>query len=101
MALALEIQNPDIQGKLTTPSYTDYLKEFARKNPAFVANVEKNLGELVQNAAQSKHMSRSHSFAPMNRDARRLVHELAEFYGCQTQSYDYEPKKSVVATANK
>lgn len=32
---------------------------------------------------------------------RRVVHELAEFYGCETQSYDQEPNKNVVATAHK
>ena len=32
---------------------------------------------------------------------RRVVHELAEFYGCETQSYDQEPNKNVVATAYK
>ena len=30
---------------------------------------------------------------------RRVIHELAEFYGCQTESYDEEPNKNVVATA--
>lgn len=37
----------------------------------------------------------------MNLNQRKMIHELAEFYGCQTQSYDYEPKKNVVATAMK
>ncbi len=50
---------------------------------------------------QSKKLFRSHAFPPMNRDQRRLVHELAELYGCQTQSYDEEPVKNVVATAHK
>ena len=30
---------------------------------------------------------------------RRVIHELAESYGCQTESYDEEPNKNVVATA--
>lgn len=50
---------------------------------------------------QSKQKCRSHSFPPMNRDQRRIVHELAEFFGCETQSYDEEPKRNVVATAFK
>ena len=50
---------------------------------------------------QSSQASRSHSFSPMNRDQRHFVHELAENYGCQTQSYDYEPNKNVIATAYK
>ena len=50
---------------------------------------------------QSAQKCRSHAFNPMNRDQRRVVHELAEYYGCTTQSYDEEPKKNVVATAYK
>lgn len=50
---------------------------------------------------QAKQAYRSHSFPCMNRDQRRLIHELAECYGCETQSYDYEPSKNVVATAHK
>lgn len=50
---------------------------------------------------QAKQAYRSHSFPCMNRDQRRLIHELGECYGCETQSYDYEPSKNVVATAHK
>ncbi len=51
---------------------------------------------------QAKQIKRCrHAFPPMNRDQRRLVHELAEYYGCETESYDEEPKKNVVATAYK
>ncbi|XP_060590156.1 transcriptional repressor NF-X1-like isoform X2 [Ruditapes philippinarum] len=99
IALALEIQNPDLSSKLGSPSYTDFLKEQAKKDPVFVAGIEKAFADLVQSAKQSKQPSRSHAFPSMNMNQRKLVHELAEFYGCQTQSYDYEPKKNVVATA--
>ncbi|KAK7499323.1 hypothetical protein BaRGS_00009298 [Batillaria attramentaria] len=101
LALALEIQNPDLDAKLSGPKYSDFLKETCRKFPAFVAKVEKALADLVQNAKQSKQPSRSYAFPSMNRDQRRLVHELAEAYGCETQSYDYEPNKNVVATAHR
>lgn len=37
----------------------------------------------------------------MNRDQRRTVHELAEFFGCETQSYDQEPYRNVVVSAYK
>lgn len=50
---------------------------------------------------QSKQSSRSYAFPSMNREQRRAVHELAEAYGCETQSYDYEPNKNVVATAHR
>lgn len=98
-ALALEIQNPDLSAKLGNPSYSDFLKDYAKQFPQFVAGIEKSLSELVQSAKQSKQPSRSHSFPVMNSNQRRCIHELAEHYGCETQSYDYEPKKNVVATA--
>jgi len=50
---------------------------------------------------QSKVGKKSHSFKSMPSVQRRLIHELAEFYGCQTESYDEEPNKNVVATAIK
>ncbi|XP_046331330.2 transcriptional repressor NF-X1-like [Haliotis rufescens] len=101
VALALEIKNPDFQGKLGNPTFSDFLKEFAKKYPKFVSDVEKALSDLVHSAKQSKHATRSHAFSPMTRDQRHLVHELAEFYGCETQSYDSEPKKNVVAIAKR
>ncbi|XP_041366295.1 transcriptional repressor NF-X1-like [Gigantopelta aegis] len=101
VALALELKNPNLSAKLGNPTYTEFLKEFTRKNLQFVSSVEKSLAELVHNAKQSKQRSRSHAFSPGNRDQRRLIHELAEFYGCETESYDFEPVKNVVATANR
>lgn len=37
----------------------------------------------------------------MNRDRRRIVHELAEVYAVESVSYDSEPKRNVVVTALK
>ena len=50
---------------------------------------------------QGAHKSRSHSFPSMKSDQRKFVHELAEAFGCATQSYDEEPNRNVVATAVK
>ena len=50
---------------------------------------------------QSKQPKRSHSFQPMKREHRKLVHELAEAYGVESVSYDSEPKRNVVITAYK
>uniref|UniRef100_A0A8C7L7B0 Nuclear transcription factor, X-box binding 1 n=1 Tax=Oncorhynchus kisutch TaxID=8019 RepID=A0A8C7L7B0_ONCKI len=41
----------------------------------------------------------SHCFPPMNREHRKLVHELAEAYNVESVSYDSEPKRNVVITA--
>lgn len=60
-----------------------------------------NFTFLLSPAFQSKQKSRSHSFAPMNREKRQFVHEYCEHFGCQSQSYDDEPKKNIVATAVK
>ncbi|XP_064614665.1 transcriptional repressor NF-X1-like [Liolophura sinensis] len=101
VALALEIRNPDLSSKLGNPAYSQFLKDFAKQSPQFVSSVEKNLSELVQSAKQSKQPFRRHGFPPMNMTQRRVIHELAEFYGCETESYDQEPKKNVVATASR
>ncbi len=74
---------------------------FGRKYPAYVSKVEKALSDLVKSAQGSKQPKRSHAFPPGNQVQRRVIHELAEFYGCETQSYDQEPNKNVVATAYK
>lgn len=35
----------------------------------------------------------------MNRDHRRIIHDLAQAYGLESVSYDSEPKRNVVVTA--
>ncbi|KAJ8279474.1 hypothetical protein COCON_G00065400 [Conger conger] len=35
----------------------------------------------------------------MNREHRKIIHELAEVYGIESVSYDSEPKRNVVITA--
>ncbi|CAH1789962.1 unnamed protein product [Owenia fusiformis] len=101
IALALEIKNPDLEGKLGNPLYPQPLKDFVRKNPVTAANVEKALSELVKTAKQAKQPRKSHIFPIMNWESRKFIHELAEWYGCETQSYDQEPKKNVIATAHR
>lgn len=98
-ALALQLQNPELTSKLKPPIYSDFLKDQMRQNGVLVTSVFNKLTELVESAKQSKQKSRSHAFTPMKSDHRRVIHELAEFFGCETQSYDDEPKKNVVATA--
>lgn len=50
---------------------------------------------------QGKQSKRSHCFPPMNREHRKIIHELAEVYGVESVSYDSEPKRNVVITAHK
>ena len=35
----------------------------------------------------------------MNRDKRQFVHELSSHFGVESESFDAEPKRNVVATA--
>ncbi|RMC05688.1 hypothetical protein DUI87_17773 [Hirundo rustica rustica] len=50
---------------------------------------------------EGKHTKKSHCYPPMNRDHRRIIHELAQVYGIESVSYDNEPKRNVVITAVK
>ncbi|KAL1435518.1 hypothetical protein MTO96_000183 [Rhipicephalus appendiculatus] len=101
LANALQIQNADVSNRVGPPCYSEFLKDEARKNPSFMLSVHQTLTQLVQTARQSKQKFRSHCFPSMNREQRRAVHELAEFFGCDTQSYDQEPFRNVVVTAYK
>ncbi|XP_072556488.1 transcriptional repressor NF-X1-like [Paramormyrops kingsleyae] len=100
LAEALQIdQSADPFNIRSSSKYSDSLKDDARKDLKFVSEVEeemKNLVELVNKGKQSK---RSHCFPPMNRDHRRIIHELAEAYNIECNSYDSEPKRNVVMTA--
>ncbi|XP_014772945.1 transcriptional repressor NF-X1 [Octopus bimaculoides] len=101
LALALEIKNPDLSSKLGSPSYSQFLKDFAKHNGPVVVAIEKALTDLVQSTKQMKQNYRNHSFSPMNREHRKVVHEMAEHFGCTTESYDNEPNRNVVAIARK
>uniref|UniRef100_A0A8D0L9V6 R3H domain-containing protein n=1 Tax=Sphenodon punctatus TaxID=8508 RepID=A0A8D0L9V6_SPHPU len=50
---------------------------------------------------EGKNAKKSHCFPPMNRDHRRIIHELAQIYGLDSVSYDNEPKRNVVISAVK
>ena len=101
LALALQIENPELTTKIAPPKYSDILKEMTKKDPNFMRSIYKSLEELVKLARESKQNSRSHSFECMNREKRQAIHELAPHFGCTTQAYDAEPKRNVVATAVK
>lgn len=101
LAVALQIKNPDLSPTNKTTLYSDFLKEQARKHSGFVSAIEKELAALIMSAQNSKQASRSHAFPSMIKNHRRIIHELAEFYGCESESYDEEPKRNVVTTARK
>lgn len=126
LAQALKIENPDAtQRAMMTQRYSDFLRETARRNQTFASGVYKSLEDLVKKAKEvstvyalqrvkgerhviliffcqkSKQKTRSFSFECMNREKRQFVHELAAHFGCETKSYDMEPKRNVVATAER
>lgn len=101
LALALQIENPDIQSKLAAPKYSEFLKDLTKKDPTFATMVHDKLTDLVKLAKDSKQKSRSYSFEHMNREKRQFVHELSDHFGVESESFDAEPKRNVVATAVK
>ncbi|KAG1651370.1 Transcriptional repressor NF-X1 [Nymphon striatum] len=56
---------------------------------------------VTRSGRVSKHKSRSHVFPPTKRDNRRIIHELAEYYGCESQSIDEAINRNVIVTAVK
>lgn len=100
IALALQIRNPDLSPNIT-PRYSDFMKEFAKKDASFCNYIHEKLAELVTNAKQSKQNSRSHSFEVMKYEKRKLIHEYCEHFGCESVAYDAEPNRNVMATALK
>ncbi|XP_048464244.1 transcriptional repressor NF-X1-like [Rhincodon typus] len=55
----------------------------------------------VEAVSKGKQQKKSRCYPPMNREHRRIIHELAEVYGVESVSYDSEPKRNVVITAVK
>lgn len=102
LAEALQIDpSSDPFNVRSTSVYSESLKEDARKDLKFVSEVEEEIRSLVELANKGKQPKRSHCFPAMNREHRKIVHELAEVYGVESVSYDSEPKRNVVITANK
>ncbi|XP_055641833.1 protein shuttle craft [Toxorhynchites rutilus septentrionalis] len=100
LAIGLQIRNPDISAKLQ-PNYSEFLKTFARKDPALIKMIHEKLSELVKLAKESKQKSRSYSFPVMNREKRHVVHEMCAMFGIESVAYDAEPNRNVVATADR
>uniref|UniRef100_A0A670IX93 Transcriptional repressor NF-X1 n=1 Tax=Podarcis muralis TaxID=64176 RepID=A0A670IX93_PODMU len=100
-ALHIDDSSDPFNVRASVPKYSDSLKEDARKDLKFVSEVEKEMKALVEAVNKSKHTKKSHCFPPMNREHRRIIHELAQAYGIESVSYDNEPKRNVVISAVK
>ncbi|XP_033841815.1 transcriptional repressor NF-X1 [Periophthalmus magnuspinnatus] len=102
LAEALQIDpSSDPFNVRSTSVYSDSLKEDARKDLNFVTKVEDEIKNLIEITNKGKQAKRTYTFQPMNRDHRRIIHELAEVYKLESISYDSEPKRSVSVTAQK
>jgi transcriptional repressor NF-X1 len=51
VSLALQIRNPDLSSKIT-PKYSDFMKDFAKKDAHFCAKIHAELVKLVQLAKE-------------------------------------------------
>ncbi|XP_029002432.1 transcriptional repressor NF-X1 [Betta splendens] len=102
LAEALQIDaSSDPFNVRSTSSYSDSLKDDARKDLKFVSEVEEEIRNLVELVSKGKQSKRSHCFPPMKREHRKIIHDLAEVYSVESVSYDSEPKRNVVVTAHK
>lgn len=100
--IAFKVENPNlISYPKFVPNYSEFIRSFYKKEPVFVNMVHDKLTELVKLSKESKQKSRSHSFPVMNRDKRHVIHDLAAMFGVETQAYDAEPNRNIVATASK
>jgi len=97
LAEALSI-NPD-EARTTTVTYTDFLMDYAKKNSELVQSVERDFAQLIDDTRRLNAAKRCHSFKPMKKNERHVIHELASFYGLETQAMDPEPHRSVTVYA--
>ncbi|KAG5674509.1 hypothetical protein PVAND_004471 [Polypedilum vanderplanki] len=100
--IAFKVQNPTLASTPRfVPTYSDHVRNYYKKDPTFVNMVHDKLTELVKLAKESKAPYRCHSFPSMNRDKRHVIHDMAELFGIETQAYDAEPNRNIVATATR
>jgi transcriptional repressor NF-X1 len=101
LAEALDIKDANFSPDPGPPKYSDTLKNSARSEPSFVADIYDKLTKLVLESRQSKLNFKNLNFPPMNSEHRHVIHELAEHFGCKTHAMDREPNRSVVVKASK
>lgn len=106
----LEERNRNIGQALLTeaslkpkPIYSDFLKSFAREDMQFAQSMEKRFETLVaeSKAPTNKTGKKSVQLPVMKQAERRFVHELAPYYGIETQSFDSEPQRNVCLYASR
>lgn len=101
LAAALQIQNADVFGAFDGPMFNEFLKEQYEKEPSFMLKVERSFCDLLNSLNASNQTQKCHTFPPMSRDLRRIVHEYADYFHMETQSFDPDPKRNVQVIAKK
>jgi transcriptional repressor NF-X1 len=95
-ALDINLEEP----RPTLIVYTDFLRDYAKRNIEFIQTIERQFTQLVEDTKRHRVTRRCHSFKPMKINERHVIHELATFYGLETQAMDPEPQRNVVAYAS-
>ena len=84
------------------PIYSDILKNYARDEPAFISDLEKRLEGIVKECKlMTKPAKKYFNLPVMKSYERKIIHELAPYYGLETQSVDPEPFRNVCIIASK
>ncbi|KAJ2162099.1 FKBP12-associated protein [Coemansia sp. RSA 552] len=92
LALALDLKDraEEPLAGLVRATYPEELLGFARSNLAWTRDIEGKAAAFIGDRTRTALM-----FAPMKQPLRAFLHALGPFYGCKSQSVDYEPKRSV------
>ena len=78
------------------PIYSEYLKSYAREEPAFVLDTESKFESFVKEVKLLAKTNKKYFNMPiMKTQERKFIHELAGYYGFETQSVDPEPFRNV------
>lgn len=84
------------------PIYSDLLKNYVRDEPAFVADLEKRLEAIVKECKLMTKPTKKYFNLPIMKSyERKIIHELAPYYGVDTHSVDPEPFRNVCVVASK
>ncbi len=84
------------------PIYSDLLKNYAREEPAFVSDLEKRLEAIIKECKlMTKPVKKWFNLPIMKSYERKIIHEIAPYYGLETQSVDPEPFRNVCVIGTK
>jgi transcriptional repressor NF-X1 len=104
LAEALGIASPVLDPlESPLPKYPPSLLDQARRDTATASAIEEELRSFVDQVLKGPagDQVRRHRFPAMASHERKMVHELAPLYGCDSLSYDAEPLRHVTVSTKK